>query len=84
MNYTWRILIEQVASSSHAVITRDTITSYALQCPASMIELGLHHAAQNALLAKGHNVVWTEQSRLLDPGLSVCPTCGPTLKKRGS
>ena len=83
MDYELRIVVEKVAVSSQEVVKRDTITSYALQCPSSMIELGLHHAEQIALLAKGHNVVWTEQSRLLDPGLSVCPTCGPTLKKRG-
>jgi len=83
MDYELRIIVEKVAISSQEVIKRDTITRYALQGPSSMIELGLRHAAQIALLAKVQKVVLTEQSRLLAPGMSVCPTCGHTLKKNG-
>jgi len=83
MDYELRIIVEKVAISSQEVIKRDTITSYALQCPTSIVELGLRHAEQIALLAKVQNVVLAEQSRLLDPGMSVCPTCGNTLKKNG-
>jgi hypothetical protein len=65
------------------VIKRDTITSYALQCPTSIVELGLLHAEQITLLEKVQNVVLAEQARLLDPGIPICPTCGNTLKKNG-
>ena len=69
--------------SSQEVIKRDTITSYALQCPTSIVELGLRHAEQIALLEKVQNIVLAEQALLLAPGMSGCPTCGNTLKKNG-
>ena len=56
MDYALRIIVEKVAISSQEVIKRDTITSYALQCSTSMVELGLCHAEQIALLAKVQNV----------------------------
>src|SRR5919204_5557902 len=83
MDYALRIVVEKVAISSHEVIKRDTITSYAVQCPTSIVELGLRHAEQIALLEKVQNIVLAEQSHLLDPGMPVCPTCGNTLKKNG-
>ena len=83
MDYAIHIVVEKVAISSQEVIKRDTITSYALQCPTSIVELGLRHAEQIALLEKVQNIVLAEQSRLLDPGMPVCPTCGNTLKKNG-
>src|SRR2546426_541507 len=83
MDYELRIIVEKVASSSQEVIKRVTITSYALQCPTSIVELGLRHAEQIALLKKVQNIILEEQSRLLDPGMPVCPTCGNTLKKNG-
>src|SRR5215831_4692749 len=83
MDYELRIIVEKVAISSQEVIKRDTITSYALQCPTAIVELGLRHAEQITLLAKVQNIVLAEQSRLLDPGMPVCPTCGNTLKKNG-
>jgi hypothetical protein len=81
MDYELRIIVEKVAISSQEVIKRDTLTSYALQCPTSIVELGLRHAEQIALLAKVQNTVLAEQSCLLDPGMPVCPTCGNTLHK---
>jgi hypothetical protein len=83
MDYELRIVVEKVAISSQEVIKRDTITSYALQCPTSMVELGLRHAEQIALLEQVQNSVLAEQSRLLAPGMPGCPTCGNTLKKNG-
>src|SRR5215510_410412 len=83
MDYELHIIVEKVAISSQEVIQRDTITSYALQCPTSIVELGLRHAEQIALLEKVQNIVLAEQSHLLDPGIPVCPTCGNTLKKNG-
>jgi hypothetical protein len=83
MDYELRIVVEKVAISSQEVITRDTITSYALQYPTSIVELGLRHAEQIALLEKVQNIVLAEQSRLLDLGMPVCPTCGKHAQEKG-
>ena len=68
MDYALRIIVEKVAISSQEVIKRDTITSYALQCPTSMVELGLRHAEQIALLAKVQGSCWI-------PGSWICQWC---------
>jgi len=81
MDYELRIIVEKVAITSQEVIKRDTITSYALQCPASIVELGLRHAEQIALLARVQNIILAEQSGLLNLGTHVCPACGNPLKK---
>jgi hypothetical protein len=52
MDYTLRIVVEKVAISSQEVIKRDTITSYVLQCPTAIGELGLRHTAHIDLLEK--------------------------------
>jgi hypothetical protein len=83
MDYELRIIVEKVAISSQEVIKRNTITSDALQCPTSIVELGLRHAEQIALLAQVQTIVLAEQSGLLDPGMPVCPACGNPLKKNG-
>ena len=83
MDYELRIVVEKVASGSQEVITRDTITSYALQCPTSIGALGLRHTEQIDLLGKVQNIFVAEQCLLLAPGMHVCPTCGNTLKKNG-
>jgi hypothetical protein len=83
MDYELRIVVEKVAISSQEVIKRDTITSYALQCPTSIGELGLRHTEQIALLEKVQNILLAEQAPLLDPGIHICPICGNTLKKNG-
>ena len=57
MDYELRIVIEKVAVRSQEVIKRDTITSYALQRPTSIIELGLRHAEQISLLEKVQNIL---------------------------
>lgn len=59
-------MVEKVVISSHEVLKRDTMTSYALQGPTSMVELGLRHAAQRALLEKVQNIVLADQSRSLN------------------
>ena len=57
MDYEWRIMVEKVAISRPEVSQRDTSTSDTLQCPTSMVELGLRHAAQIALREKVHHRV---------------------------
>jgi hypothetical protein len=71
MDYELRIVVEKVAISSQEVLKRDTITSYALQCPTSIGELGLRHTEQIALLGKVQNIFVAEQSLLLDPGMPI-------------
>ena len=46
MDYALRIVVEKVAISSQEVIKRDTITSYDIQCPTSIGELGLRQTEQ--------------------------------------
>jgi hypothetical protein len=83
MDYELRIVVEKVVVSSQEVVKRDTITSYALQCPTSIVELGLRHGEQISLLEKIQDLLLTEQSVLIDHETHVCPTCGNPLKKNG-
>src|SRR5215831_2628341 len=83
MDYAIHIVVEKVAISSQEVIKRDTITSYDIQCPTSIGELGLGHTEQIALLAKVQNILLAEQALLLAPCMPSCPTCGNALKKNG-
>ena len=76
MDYELRIVVEKVAVSSQEVIKRDTITSYALQRPTSIGELGLRHVEQISLLENVQNILLTEQSVLLDHNPHVYP-CAP-------
>src|SRR5262249_54943868 len=62
MDYAIHIVVAKVAISSHEVIKRDTITSYDIQCPTSIGELGLCRTEQIALLEKVQNIVLAEQS----------------------
>jgi hypothetical protein len=80
MDYELRIVVEKVAVSSQEVVKRDTIASYALQCPTSIVELGLRHGEQICLLAKIQDILLTEQSGLIDHETHVCPTCGNILQ----
>ena len=83
MDYAIHIVVAKVAISSQEVIKRDTITSYDIQCPTSIGELGLCRTEQIALLEKVQNIVLAEQSLLLAPGMPRCPPCGNALKKNG-
>ena len=82
MDYELRIVVEKVAIRSQEVVKRDTITSYALQRPTSIGELGLRHGEQISLLENVQNILLAEQSTLLDHNLHVCPACGNPLKKK--
>jgi hypothetical protein len=57
MDYELRIVVEKVAVSSQEAIKRDTITSYALQRPTSIGELGLRHVEQISLLENVQNIL---------------------------
>lgn len=83
MDFELRIVVEKVAVSSQEIVKRDTITSYAVQCPTSILELGLRHGEQIALLEKIQDILLTEQSVLIAQEMHVCPHCGGPLKKNG-
>jgi hypothetical protein len=85
MDYELRVIVEKVAVSSQEVVKRDTIKSYDIQRPESIVDLGLRHAEQISLLEKIQNALLAEQSVLIDSGGEVCPKCGQKLrKKRGA
>ena len=84
MEYELRIIVEKVSVSNQEVVMRDSIRSYNVQRPESILDLGLRHAEQISLLEKIQDVVLAEQASLLDSGNKVCPLCGQKLKKNGS
>ncbi len=55
MDYELRIVIEKVAVSSQEVIKRDTITSYALQRPTSIISTWTEIFPQNPSCFHDHH-----------------------------
>jgi hypothetical protein len=65
MDYELRIVVEKVVVSSQEVVKRDTIISYVLQCPTSILELGLRHGEQISLLEKIQDILLAEQSVLI-------------------
>jgi hypothetical protein len=50
VKYELRVIVEKVVVSSQEVVKRDTITTYEIKTPASIIDLGLRHAEQISLL----------------------------------
>ena len=83
MEYELRVIVEKVAVSSQEVVKRETITTYEITAPASILDLGLRHAEQIALLEKMQNVLLEEQAVLIDLGYECCPNCGQKIKKNG-
>jgi len=83
VEYELRVIVEKVAVSSQEVVKRDTITTYEIHTPASILDLGLRHAEQISLLEKIQNVLLEEQSVLIDIGYDRCPNCGQHIKKNG-
>jgi len=57
MDYELRIVVEKVVVSSPEGVKRDTLTRYALQCPTSILELGLRHGEQISLLEKMQDIL---------------------------
>jgi hypothetical protein len=83
MEYALRVIVEKVAVSSQEVVQRNTITTYEIKTPPSIMDLGLRHAEQIALLEKIQNVLLQEQMVLIDSGHDCCPHCGRKIKKNG-
>jgi hypothetical protein len=57
MEYELRVIVEKVAVSSQEVVKRETIKTYEITTPASIMDLGLRHAEQISLLEKVQNVL---------------------------
>ena len=83
MEYELRVVVEKVLVSTQEVVQRDTLKTYDVKPPASILELGLRHAEQIALLGKVQDAILAVQAQLIDPGHDVCPRCGDKLKKKG-
>ncbi len=83
MDYEVRIVVEKVSVGTQEVVRRDTIKIYALQCPESILDVGLRHCEQISLLSKVQNALLAEQSLLIDADYTVCPNCGKKLRKDG-
>jgi len=60
MEYELRIIVEKVSVSNQEVARRDTIKTYDVKRPESILDLGLRHAEQISLLEKVQNAVLAE------------------------
>ncbi|WP_299404846.1 ISKra4 family transposase [Acaryochloris sp. IP29b_bin.148] len=78
-----RIVIEKFSVTSQTVTKRDIVKIYDLKKPASILELGLCHQEQIALLTKIQNAILAEQATLIDPKFTICPKCGQKVSKNG-
>ena len=83
MDYELRIVVEKVSVASQEVVKRDTVKIYDITQPKSILDLGLRHAEQIALLGKVQNSLLAEQTVLIDLGHDACPRCGEKLRKNG-
>lgn len=84
MEYEFRVIVEKVSVASQEVVKRDTVKTYDIRPPKSILDLGLRHEEQISLLTKVQNALLAEQSALIDLGYLTCPNCGKKLKKNGS
>jgi len=83
MDYEFRVIVEQVSVASQEVVKRETVKTYDIRPPKSILDLGLRHVEQISLLTKVQNALLAEQSALIDFGDDACPNCGQKLKKNG-
>lgn len=83
MDYEFRVIVEKVSVASQQIVKRDTVKSYDLQPPKTILDLGLRHEEQISLLAKVQNALFAEQSTLIAPGDDACPKCGRKISKNG-
>ena len=83
MEYELRVVVEKVLVRTQEVVKRDTLKTYEVKPPESILELGLRHEEQIALVGKVQDAILAVQAQLIDPGHDVCPRCGDKLKKKG-
>lgn len=84
MEFELRIVVEKVAISTQEVVERNTLKTYDIEAPQSILELGLRHAEQISLLSKVQNSVLAEQCKLIRKDQKTCPNCGGKLGRNGT
>src|SRR5499425_2422640 len=57
MEYELRVVVEKVLVSTQEVVKRDTLKTYEVKPPESILELGLRHAEQISLLGKMQDAI---------------------------
>ena len=65
MEFELRIVVEKVAISTQEVVEHNTLKTYDIEVPQSILELGLRHTEQISLLSKVQNSVLAEQCKLI-------------------
>lgn len=83
MNFELRLVVEKVVTSTQEAVKRDTVKVYDVTSPKSILNLGLYHREEIALLKKIHNAVLAEQTKLIDGELKVYPNCRQKLSRNG-
>lgn len=84
MEFELRIVVEKVAISTQEVVERNTLKTYDIEVPESILELGLRHTEQISLLSKVQNSVLAEQCKLIRKNEKTCPKCGSKLGRNGT
>ena len=84
MEFELRIVVEKVAISTQYVLERNTLKTYDIEAPESILELGLRHTEQISLLSKVQNSVLAEQCKLIRKEQKTCPNCGGKLGRNGT
>jgi len=84
MEFELRIVVEKVSISTQEVVERNTLKTYDIEAPPSILELGLRHSEQISLLSKVQNSVLAEQCKLLRKDEKTCPKCGSKLGRNGT
>lgn len=64
-------------------INNDVIVSGKIQAPKEIIDLGLRHADQIAVLQRIQDSILNKQSEYLKENINYCPQCGNKLHKNG-
>ena len=67
MEYELRVVVEKVLVSTQEVVKRDTLKTYDVKPPESILELGLRHAEQISLLGKVQDAILAVQAPLAEP-----------------
>lgn len=60
MDYEFRVVVEKVPVAGKKVVKRKTVATYEIQPPMTILELGLRHEQQIALLSQVQNALLAE------------------------
>lgn len=78
-----RIVVEEVSNKTEEIITRNVVKEKQIECPKSILDLGMSHREQIDLLEGVQDSVLKSQSTYLDDGIELCQECGSKLQKNG-